>query len=178
MKLGGRVAGAGWIGAQWPALLALGQVACDARDRQAAFANMDAALAADLAAIAAQIVPSDDTGPGASEAGVIYYIDAAFGSFMAGARGLIGGGVDELNAALGGRRFAELDLTAQRELLASHDKAPWFGAIRFLTVGGMFAMPAHGGNRDGLGWQLLGFDSRHGWAPPFGYYDKGEHGDG
>jgi hypothetical protein len=22
-----------------------------------------------------------------------------------------------------------------------------------------------------MGWKLLGFDHRHVWAPPFGYYD-------
>jgi hypothetical protein len=42
----------------------------------------------------------------------------------------------------------------------------------------MFAMPAWGGNRDGAGWALLGFDSRHVWQPPFGYYDAGHHGAG
>jgi hypothetical protein len=22
-----------------------------------------------------------------------------------------------------------------------------------------------------MGWDLIGFDHRHAWAPPFGYYD-------
>lgn len=177
LKLGGGAAGATWIGAQWPALLALGQAACDARDQQAAFLNMDPAFAADLAAVAAQIFPTDDTGPGADEVGVIHFLDQAFGSFMAGARGFIAGGMQELAAAAGGRRFAELEPQAQRALLSQHDQAPWFGAIRFLTIGGMFAMPAHGGNRGGAGWELIGFDPGHGWAPPFGYYDRDSHGD-
>jgi hypothetical protein len=35
----------------------------------------------------------------------------------------------------------------------------------------MFAMPSWGGNRERAGWALLGFDNRHAWQPPFGYYD-------
>jgi len=36
----------------------------------------------------------------------------------------------------------------------------------------MFALPSYGGNRDGIGWTLLGFDDTHAYAPPFGYYDR------
>jgi hypothetical protein len=42
----------------------------------------------------------------------------------------------------------------------------------------MFALPSWGGNRDLAGWALLGFDSRHAWQPPFGFYDEGRHGAG
>jgi hypothetical protein len=41
----------------------------------------------------------------------------------------------------------------------------------------MFAMPSYGGNRDKLGWALIGFQDRHSWQPPFGYYDKGYSGE-
>ena len=44
--------------------------------------------------------------------------------------------------------------------------------MRLLTVLGMFTMPAYGGNRDGLGWQLIGFVDQHVFKPPFGYYDR------
>ena len=33
-------------------------------------------------------------------------------------------------------------------------------------------MPAYGGNRDGVGWKLIGFEDRHVFQPPFGYYDR------
>jgi hypothetical protein len=33
-------------------------------------------------------------------------------------------------------------------------------------------MPKYGGNHDKAGWKLLGFEDRHVWQPPFGYYDK------
>ena len=43
--------------------------------------------------------------------------------------------------------------------------------MRMLTLCGMFALPSWGGNRDEAGWKLLGFEDRHAWQPPFGFYD-------
>jgi hypothetical protein len=45
--------------------------------------------------------------------------------------------------------------------------------IRFLTIAGTFANPSWGGNRDKIGWRLLGFEDRFVWQPPFGDYDPG-----
>jgi hypothetical protein len=42
------------------------------------------------------------------------------------------------------------------------------------TAAGMFANPAYGGNRDKIGWKLLGFEDRYIWQQPFGYYDRDE----
>ena len=36
----------------------------------------------------------------------------------------------------------------------------------------MFSLPEYGGNRDGVGWKLLGFEDQHVFQPPFGYYDR------
>lgn len=180
LQFSGSIAGIGWSGLHWPALLALGQAACTARDSDEPLQNLERGLAADLAAIAAQIIPSGDT-PGAREAGVIYFIDGALGSFLSGAKAFIEQGVAELNGAVAetdpGKRFAGLGLERQRQLLAQRDQTPFFSTMHFLTVAGMFAMPMHGGNRGHLGWELLGFDHTHGWQPPFGHYDIDEHGD-
>ncbi len=45
------------------------------------------------------------------------------------------------------------------------------------SLAGMFAMPSYGGNRDHVGWSLLGFPHQHAWQPPFGHYDAQESGD-
>ena len=52
-------------------------------------------------------------------------------------------------------------------------------AFRLLNVtlsgpesGNMFTLPSYGGNRDGVGWKLLGFQDAHVFYPPFGYYDR------
>jgi hypothetical protein len=35
----------------------------------------------------------------------------------------------------------------------------------------MFSLPEYGGNKDELGWQLIGFEDRHVWTQPYGFYD-------
>jgi hypothetical protein len=37
---------------------------------------------------------------------------------------------------------------------------------------GMFSHPMHGGNFNKVGWNLIGFEDRYSWTPPFGYYDR------
>ena len=33
-------------------------------------------------------------------------------------------------------------------------------------------MEKHGGNKEHVSWDLIGFDGHHGaWVPPFGHYD-------
>ena len=41
-----------------------------------------------------------------------------------------------------------------------------------MTLIGLFALPQYGGNRNGIGWRLIGFDDQHAFSPPFGYYDR------
>ena len=44
--------------------------------------------------------------------------------------------------------------------------------MRGATIAGMFSNPEYGGNRDKIGWKLLGFEDRFSWAAPFGWYDR------
>ncbi|MDH3645835.1 MAG: gluconate 2-dehydrogenase subunit 3 family protein [Gammaproteobacteria bacterium] len=177
LQLTGSAFSGTWLASHWPALLAVAQSACVARDKGLGFSHLAPELAADIAAIAAQIIPTDDT-PGATEAGVIYFIDGALDTIMKGAGGMLAKGVNELNARLtqhyGSKRFSQLDTEAQLAVLRDEEQSALFGTVRFLTVAGMFAMPQHGANKDRVGWDLLGFDSRHGWQPPFGHYDAEE----
>ena len=43
--------------------------------------------------------------------------------------------------------------------------------MRFLTIAGTFTLPDYGGNREGVGWKLIGFEPQHMYQPPFGFYD-------
>lgn len=179
LRLSGAFAGTGWLASRLPLLLAVGQAACVAHEKQAAFKNLEAPVAADLAAISAQIIPSGDT-PGAAEAGVIYFIDEALGDFMKPALQSVLDGVESVNRLVretgAQQRFAEIEWQQQKSILVAIDQDPFFSLIHFMTIAGMFAMPKHGGNRDRLGWQLLGFQDQHGWQPPFGYYDREQQG--
>jgi len=125
--------------------------------------------AADVDAIAAQIIPTDSL-PGAREAGVVHFVDHSLATWAADQRDLLAGGLSELNRE---GRFATLSSNQQIELLRAVESTPFFQAIRFLTVAGTFANPSWGGNRDRIGWQIPGFEDRFMWEPPFGDYDAG-----
>jgi gluconate 2-dehydrogenase gamma chain len=174
LKSAASVTGASWLAAYWPAALAAGQAAAAARDAGAAFELLTPEQAADFAAIAAQILPSDEL-PGATEAGVVYFIDAALRGFMAGAAESVRSGLAALNRKAAGlqagARFASLAAGQQTQLLKAEEASPFFDTVHFMTVAGMFALPAYGGNRDYAGWKMLGFEHQMAWAPPFGYYD-------
>ena len=163
-------AGVSWLATYWPAVLAAGKEARAAKGAGAAFEVLSADEAADLAAIAAQIIPTDET-PGATEAGVVYFIDKVLKGFMAGAAPGLRDGLKALNAKAAGGRFSALTADQQHTLLEGEEKSAFFGTMQFLTVAGMFSMPSRGGNRNDVGWKMLGFEHQMAWQPPFGYYD-------
>ncbi len=169
------VMGGGWLAANWPGIAAAAEAAARARDGGARFAYLDPLDAADLEAMAGLIIPDDDS-PGAREAGVVYFMDTALGSIFAGQSAAFATGLADFNAkvvAMDGAatRFAGLETGSQIELLQREEATPFFGGVRFMTICGFLAMPSYGGNRNHVGWDLIGFDHRHAWQPPFGYYD-------
>lgn len=157
-----------------PALLAAGAAACKAKEEGHAFQVLTTSEATEFEAIAARIIPSGDT-PGATEAGVIYFIDAVLASSHAGAldplRQGLAGLQSDIWASHHAKTFAELGHNQQIEVLQGIDNTSFFGTLRFLTVAGMFSNPSYGGNRNQAGWKLIGFEAPHAWQPPFGYYD-------
>lgn len=164
-----------------PAFVAISQSACMAREQAAAFTVLGEREAADLTAIAARIIPTTDT-PGATEAGVIYFIDNALAAEMSGELGAVRQGLADFNAALqqvhsGTARFAELSADEQDAFLRSREDSDFFALMRTMTIFGFFAMSSYGGNKDHIGWDLIGFEGHHGvWRYPFGEYDAGIHG--
>jgi gluconate 2-dehydrogenase gamma chain len=141
---------------------------------------LTAADAVDIEAVAAQIIPTDDS-PGAREAGVVYFIDRALGTFFSQLASdyraqlvtFQAGYRDRYPAA---RSFASLTSGQQIEFLKGIDKTPFFTTTHLLTLLGMFTLPDYGGNRNGIGWKLIGFEDTHAFYPPFGYYDRGYPG--
>jgi len=168
-------AGSSLLRATLPGLLALGEAACSARDKAAAFAVLGDDEAVEFAAIAARIIPGTDS-PGADEAGVIYFIDQAFGSLMQDryqpAVADLAAFQADIAASFPGRtRFSELGEEEQDRYLAARDETRFFHLLRRMTIFGFFGMQEYGGNHGLLGWQLLGFEGRHAWQAPFGHYD-------
>lgn len=136
--------------------------------------------AREVEAIAARIIPTTDT-PGATEAGVIWFIDGALNTFASDdGKPRVLAGLAALPAAVaaahpGQSRFADLTAEQQDAMLTTMEQSeqfgPFFGELRFATVAGMFALPSHGGNADFTGWKLLGLEHVYEYQPPFGWYD-------
>jgi gluconate 2-dehydrogenase gamma chain len=141
----------------------------------ARFEFLDAAAAADVAVIAAQILPSDD-GPGATEAGAVFFIDRALTTFDTDQQGVYRKGLADLNEHRkqlfpGSEGIAALSKDQQIHLLKAADKSEFFEVIRVHTLLAFLGPPSYGGNRGGVGWKYIGFENRMTWIPPFGYYD-------
>jgi gluconate 2-dehydrogenase gamma chain len=137
------------------------------------FFSQQEALA--VAALTSRIFPSDDSGPGAREAGVAIYIDRQ----LAGPYGRdrhrytqepFEEGVPEVGyqgRATPGEIYREglkSFLGIDRKSAEEQDKAlqkiettDFFKILRLHTIEGMFSDPVHGGNTDMIGWQLIGF---------------------
>jgi len=134
------------------------------------------AQAAEVEAVAAQIIPADDT-PGAREAGVVYFIDRALATFFKKDRPTYAKGLADLERRArrqspGVARFSELAADRQIAILKALEKTPFFETVRLHTLIGFFANPEHGGNRERVGWKLIGFEDEVSFEPPFGYYDR------
>lgn len=136
----------------------------------APYANLSAAEAATLEAVVARLIPADRNGPGALEAGAARYIDGALGDALAAQRPVYAAGLAALDAfarSVAGVPFAALPEARQDELLGlvEQNRATGFGpsssAFFDLVLGhtleGTFGDPHYGGNRDFIGWELIGY---------------------
>ena len=181
--LASSVAGAvsAWLACDWPAIAAAGAHAQQAAKQSAqagrpvAFDVFTDAQAAELDAMVAQIIPTDET-PGAHEAGIVYFIDRSVATFAGSSRTLYMQGLEQLQAKTlemfpSDGKFSALNSAQQIRLLTAIETTPFFKTVRDHAVIGMFASPQHGGNYRKAGWKLIGFEDTLNFKPPFGYYD-------
>jgi gluconate 2-dehydrogenase gamma chain len=129
-----------------------------------------------VAAAAARIFPSDDSGPGAKEAGVVIYIDHQLaGPYGHDSFRYTQGPFDENAPREFGyqgkatpaetyreglkslKGFSGLPPEEQDKKLEQIENTHLFALLRQHTLEGMFCDPIHGGNVDMVGWQLVGF---------------------
>lgn len=174
-RAGGGLA-ATWVAAHWPAIAAAHAHATAATaGGPHALEFLSAPDARDVEAIAAQIVPTDDA-PGAREAGALYFIDRSMQTWLAGQAQSFRTELRAFQASFArahsGVAFASADDATQHAFLTANEKSDFFARMRALTLIGLFALPQYGGNREGVGWRLIGFEDKHVFAPPFGYYDR------
>jgi len=176
------VAAVGSVGAAW--LLAdekavndaLAHAAHQVKQAQPTFAVFTREQAAEIEAFASRIIPTDDT-PGAREAGVVYFIDRSLATVAKDQLPAFTEGLAKLSKDVGAKFRGQTKLSAltpaqQDEVLRSIEQTPFFGMMRFATLAGMFSLPTHGGNRDFVGWKLVGQQDAMEFKAPFGWYDE------
>src|SRR6266436_5079120 len=61
---------------------------------------------------------------------------------------------------------------ARKHSRSSGASSSFFQAVRVHTIVAFLIDPDSGGNRDGVGWKVIGREPEHVFQPPFGYYDK------
>jgi gluconate 2-dehydrogenase gamma chain len=170
------------LGGAWVAANYAGIIDAQAFVQQAAssgqpikLAFFTEAQAAEVDAMAAQIIPSDAT-PGAREAHVINFIDRALVTFEKEQQQAYVKGLQDLDAQTkrlvpSAAKFSALTSDQQIQVLTAMEKTPFFTLVRTHTVTGFFASPIHGGNYNKAGWKLVNYDDSLNHKPPFGYYD-------
>jgi gluconate 2-dehydrogenase gamma chain len=162
----------GTLALRLPWLVAL--AGCVLEER--AFRHLTNAEARTVAALAAQIIPSHDGTPGALEAGAVYFIDRAIGHpFFQEGIPVVRAGLADLDARArqrGVRRgFGALGDESQQAVLREIEHTQFFTVARTLVIIGTLADPFHGGNRDGIGWSMIGMEHQPIYRAPFGWYD-------
>lgn len=154
------------------------------------------ALSADefavVKAAVGRIIPTDDLGPGADEAGVHIFIDQALSGPDAATLPLYQQGVVALDQLAGGNGFAAAAAGEQDAALSALESSGSEGTPEATPVGGanpgeanavvipagflamliehtrqgMFGDPIYGGNASFVGWDLIGYPGmKLAWAP-------------
>nr|MDP8945957.1 gluconate 2-dehydrogenase subunit 3 family protein [Actinomycetota bacterium] len=122
------------------------------------------------AAIFERLFPADEHDPGATELGVLGYLDRALGGAYQDKADTYRLGLAALDLAArrrSGTSFADCAAEQQDALITELEKGvlpnfrvppqrDFFEMLRAHLQEGLFADPAHGGNRDKLGWKILG----------------------
>jgi gluconate 2-dehydrogenase gamma chain len=151
---------AGLAGTALLALPGLGRVIGVGRDLAAQTRSLTTASLATLRAVCARLIPTDENGPGATEAHAAEYIDRALRSALAPARadyvqGLAA--IDRVAQQKFGGSFTRLSAQQQDAVLTDLQDTPFFALVRGHTLQGTFCDPVYGGNADFVGWDLLGY---------------------
>jgi gluconate 2-dehydrogenase gamma chain len=185
-----------WVSTHWPSLVAAAehahaQVKSSTPPKFEFFTSEDAA---EVDAITSRVIPTTDT-PGAYEAGVVFFIDHALVTFAKENQKVYRDGLLALQARVrelfpGTDKFSGATPEQQDKVLESLDEQSaskgrnpfrrpaggqsFFERIRVDTIMGFLIDPDSDkkGNRDAVGWKVIGRDPAHMFQPPFGYYDK------
>jgi len=151
------------------AAAAAGAVACGGGPSR--YRVLSEAEARTLAAACDQIVPKDQD-PGASEAGVVDFVDRQLATrakrdlprWQAGLRALDAESHARFGAAFAAAAFADQTSLLQQLEKGAGDERHWqgiapaafFRLLRDYSMMGFYGDPRHGGNRGRVSWRMLG----------------------
>jgi gluconate 2-dehydrogenase gamma chain len=113
-----------------------------------------------LAVLCDQIVPPDEF-PGATQAGVLTYIDRQLARHYSAHQDAYRDGIaqtDTMCRGQFGHSLPDASPAQQFEIAAALEKhnPAFFELVRKHTLEGFYGSPRHGGNRDGASWRMLG----------------------
>ena len=110
-----------------------------------------------LAAVCDVIIPPDQD-PGASQAGVVQFIDRQLDGFHKKLRKDYRASIAKVDALAGatGKEFSKLAPEEQERILTSPECRRFFELTVSHTMQGYYGSPRHGGNRNWASWRMLG----------------------
>lgn len=155
-----------------PAAPPLVQIRPTLRTRKRVYENLTAEEARVLEVMLNHLIPADEDGPGAVEAGALNYIDRALGGALSQEREAYRIGLEALDRYCRYSRGAPfLDLSENDQISVMIDleggsatgsgagfdgsSGAFFGMVKGHTWQGMFGDPYYGGNVDYAGWRLI-----------------------
>ena len=123
-----------------------------------------------LEAIVARLIPTDENGPGATEARAAHYIAQALAGPLASLRTAYSSGLASINRyaqTSKGATFPKLSAREQDAVLSDMEKdiatgfaansSAFFNLLQTHTIQGTFSDPYYGGNANFVGWDLIGY---------------------
>jgi gluconate 2-dehydrogenase gamma chain len=138
-------------------------------DSHGAFLNDDDSRT--VTAFTERLMPGAPGMPGATDAGVLNYIDLALAGAYSDQQDFYRRGLTQLDehcTQTYGKPFRRLTAEQQDETIGALEQGKvsafvwptaqaFFNTVRTHTMEGMFADPIYGGNKDFAGWRLVGF---------------------
>jgi gluconate 2-dehydrogenase subunit 3-like protein len=111
-----------------------------------------------LEAFIDRLIPHDELGPGAVDAGAQFYIDRVLAGPNVSEKDTFIQGLEALDAyakKTHGAPLADLSAEQRDQMLTEMIDDPFFNRARRLTLEGMFSDPYYGGNKNFAGWDLI-----------------------
>ena len=141
-----------------------------------------------IEAISSRLIPSEENSPGAKEAGAVIYIDRSLAGFYSHLQVFYRKGLslfEEFCKEKFEKKFIDLSSDQQDMVLLEIDQlkvkveekqleiddeklhlVQFFSVVYEHTIEGTFCDPIYGGNRDCLGWKMIGFPgAQWGYTP-------------